>query len=88
LAWIEIKNSPQNAFMKQHRSVFVHQLSIVDGQKRRGYGSHLMKHVYDIAKSKNIDLVELDYWADNEHAKNFYNKQGFIGYREFVYKKL
>lgn len=87
-AWIELKSSPQNAFMKPHRSVFVHQISIIDGQKRRGYGSHLMNHIYDIARSNDMDLVELDYWLDNEQASNFYNKQGFVEYRKFVYKKL
>jgi len=87
-AWIELRNDPQNAFKKQHKSVVVHQISIVEAQKRQGYGAHLMNHIYDIAKSEGIDLVELDYWADNEHAKNFYKKQGFSVYRKFVYKKL
>lgn len=87
-AWIEMKTYPQNAFSKQRRTVFVHQLSIVEQQKRRGYGSHLMNYIYELARNEGIDIIELDYWAKNEHAKNFYDKQDFLGYREFVYKKL
>lgn len=87
-AWIEIKDYPENAFRKQRKSIFVHNISIVEGQKRQGYGSHLMNHIYDLARRKGISLIELDYWANNEHAKNFHNKQGFLNYREMVFKQL
>jgi diamine N-acetyltransferase len=87
-AWIEIRNYPETSFKKAYRSIYVHQISIGVGYKRQGYGSQLMSHIYHIAKSESIDLVKLDYWANNEHAKSFYNEQGFSGYREFVYKKL
>ncbi|NIK76382.1 ribosomal protein S18 acetylase RimI-like enzyme [Paenibacillus castaneae] len=87
-AWIEIKNYSQGAFVKQRKSLFVHQISIVENQKRKGYGSFLMNYIYDFAKSEGIEMIELDYWTDNEHAKNFYDKQGFAAFREYVYKKI
>jgi diamine N-acetyltransferase len=87
-AWIEIRNYPKTAFKKAYKSIYVHQISVGVEYKNQGYGSQLMSHIYRIAESEGIDLVELDYWANNEHAKNFYNKQGFSSYREFVYKKL
>ena len=87
-AWVEIKNYSQTAFKKPYKSVFVHQISIIEDQTSRGYGSHLMNHIYDIAKSEGIDLVELDYWVNNERAKNFYKKQGFISKRASVYKRI
>jgi len=87
-AWIELKSYPPNALSKERKSVFVHQIGIVEERNRKGYGSQLMNYIYDFAKSHGMDLVELDYWVNNEQAKNFYNKQGFRGYREFVYKKL
>jgi ribosomal protein S18 acetylase RimI-like enzyme len=87
-AWIEMKNYSQGAFVKQRKSVFVHQLSIAEKHKRKGYGTHLMEHIYDRALAEGIDMIELDYWAKNEHAKNFYDKQGFLGYREYAYKKI
>ncbi|GMA64177.1 GNAT family N-acetyltransferase [Alicyclobacillus fastidiosus] len=87
-AWVELRNYPQNAFTKARQALFVHQISIVNDQKRRGYGTALMNHIYDIAREQSIETVELDYWANNEVAKNFYKKQGFSGYREFVYKRV
>ncbi|MEK5056867.1 GNAT family N-acetyltransferase [Paenibacillus sp. FSL H7-0326] len=87
-ACIEIIEYPEDTITKERRSVLVHDLSIIEGQKRRGYGSHLMNHIYEIARSKEIDLIELSYFANNEHASNFYNKQGFVDYRKIAYKKL
>ncbi|WAH37577.1 GNAT family N-acetyltransferase [Alicyclobacillus dauci] len=87
-AWIEVRTYPDNAFRKEYRSVYVHQISIVENQKRRGHGSYLMEHIYDIAKREGIHRVELDYWARNEAAKAFYEKHGFVSYRDFVHKEL
>ncbi|TYP73296.1 GNAT family N-acetyltransferase [Paenibacillus methanolicus] len=87
-AWIEIKTYSQGAFIKQRKSVFVHQLSIAEKRKRSGCGSHLMNYIYDLAKAEEIDTIELDYWANNESAKRFYDKQGFTGFRAYVYKKI
>ncbi|MFD4932439.1 hypothetical protein ACFWMS_26855 [Peribacillus butanolivorans] len=47
-----------------------------------------MEEVYKIAKRNDIDLIELDYWFENDDAKEFYKKHHFIKYREFVYKQL
>lgn len=87
-AWIEMRNYPENAFRKPYKSVFVHQISLVENERKKGYGTKLMDHIYGIAKSQKIDLVELDYWLHNGAAKDFYKKQGFTEWREFVYKHL
>jgi diamine N-acetyltransferase len=87
-AWIEIRKYPENAFKKSYKSVYVHQISIAETQRKKGYGSKLMEEIYEIAKNKGIDLVELDYWFENNIAKDFYQKHGFKKYREFVYKEL
>ncbi|MFE4243850.1 GNAT family N-acetyltransferase [Peribacillus butanolivorans] len=86
--WIEIRNYPENVFKNGYNSVYVHQISIVENQKKKGYGTRLMEEVYKIAKRNDIDLIELDYWFENDDAKEFYKKHHFIKYREFVYKQL
>jgi diamine N-acetyltransferase len=60
----------------------------VESQRKKGYGSRLMEEIYKIAKNNGIDLIELDYWFENNIAKDFYKKHGFTEYRGFVYKKL
>ncbi|MFE3976716.1 MULTISPECIES: GNAT family N-acetyltransferase [unclassified Peribacillus] len=87
-AWIEIREYPENAFKKGYKSVYVHQISIVETKRNKGYGSRLMECIYEMANDRGIDLIELDYWFENSVAKDFYKKQNFIKYREFVYKEL
>lgn len=87
-AWIEIRQYPENAFTKSYQSVFVHNFSINSMKRNQGYGSQLMDEIYQIAKSNGIDLIQLDYWYENTIAKDFYQKQGFQVYRQFVYKDL
>ncbi|WP_078552080.1 GNAT family N-acetyltransferase [Bacillus alkalicellulosilyticus] len=87
-AWIEDKIHSGNVFKKEYRSIYVHQLSIVQTQREKGYGTLLMNYIYNLAQEKGIDLIELDYWVDNHTAKEFYEKHEFVKYREFVYKQL
>lgn len=87
-AWIEIKEYQENAFMKAYKSIFVHQLSISTEHRNKGLGVQLMDKINEVAKENDIRKIELDYWTDNEAAQRFYEKTGFKGYREFVYKHL
>ncbi|WP_285766094.1 GNAT family N-acetyltransferase [Peribacillus sp. SI8-4] len=87
-AWIELREYPDTPFKKGYDSVYLHQISIGDAKRNKGYGCSLMKKVEEIASEKGVDVLELDYWSANLAAKEFYQKQGFKRYREFVYKKL
>ncbi|MDQ0218779.1 GNAT family N-acetyltransferase [Peribacillus cavernae] len=87
-AWLEIRNYPGHVFKKEYKSVYVNQISITETARKKGFGSKLMEEVYKIAKNKHIDLIELDYWSNNNVAKDFYKKLGFKIYREFVYKEV
>jgi diamine N-acetyltransferase len=86
--FVEIKIQTESIFKKEKRSVYVHHLSVVGDQKRKGYGSELLNAIYNLARSNNIELVELDFWDDNDIAKNFYEKHGFNQRRSFVTKKI
>ncbi|MBS4196607.1 GNAT family N-acetyltransferase [Lederbergia citri] len=85
-AWVEIRKYPENVFKKGYKSVYVHQLNVL--RTNQGLGSVLMDKIYEIAKEQKIKLVELDYWANNQAAERFYQKQGFTKYREILYKEL
>lgn len=87
-AWIEFKDYPESAFKKPYKSVYVHQISISENHKNMGYGSKLIDEISAFAKTKGINKIELDYWLDNEDAKNFYKKKNFVIYREVVYKNI
>ena len=87
-AWVELREYQENVFLNSYKSVFVHQLSISKEHQDKGLGSQLMNKIYELAISHGIQKIELDYWVDNKAAKNFYRKNGFKGYREFIYKDL
>ena len=87
-AWIEFRNYPESIFKKAYKTVYVHQISISQNQRKKGYGSKFMDEITDIAKENGINKIELDYWFDNEIAKKFYKKKGYVKYREFVYKDI
>ncbi|MFS0616150.1 hypothetical protein [Priestia megaterium] len=47
-----------------------------------------MKEIYSIARTNDINIIELDYWNDNTIAESFYEKEGFVTYRKMAYKEL
>ncbi|MBB5172270.1 GNAT family N-acetyltransferase [Texcoconibacillus texcoconensis] len=87
-AWIEFKYYPENTFMKGYRAVQVHQISISEEEKGKGYGSKLMKEIEQLAQKRNVDVIELDYWYGNDDASKFYEKHGFRNCRDFMMKDL
>ncbi|MGG5758521.1 GNAT family N-acetyltransferase [Bacillus toyonensis] len=56
--------------------------------KGKGYRSMLMDKIMEIAKANGINKIVLDYWFNNEIARNFYKKNDFVKNREFVYKDI
>ena len=59
--------------------------------RKRGIGSKLLHHFFDIAKMKKVNYIELGSWKSFK-AKPFYLKMGFKvdsihqGYYDFIYK--
>jgi diamine N-acetyltransferase len=87
-AWLEIKQYSKTVFKKTYKSIYVHQINIAEPYKNKGFGSSLMKEIYSIARTNNINTIELDYWNDNTIAESFYEKEGFVTYRKMAYKEL
>ncbi|APH04793.1 GNAT family N-acetyltransferase [Bacillus weihaiensis] len=86
--WIEIRDFPENAFKMGYQSIYLHQISLIEAERKKGYGTLIMKYIEDLAKKLEIDLIELDYWVDNKVAECFYEKNHFVKYREFVHKRI
>lgn len=86
--WIEIKEYQENPFRKAYKSLYIHQLNVIKSYHNQGLGQQLMNKAYEIAIQKQIKKIEVDYWVNNEMAKNFYSKNGYIAYKEYRYKDL
>ncbi|KHE71873.1 GNAT family N-acetyltransferase [Halobacillus sp. BBL2006] len=85
-AWVEIRAYPENPFKKSYTSIYVHQISVEERYRNIGCGQRLMKAVEGLAETHQATEIELDYWIDNLEAKQFYEKNGFVKYRECVHK--
>lgn len=84
----EVLQKPSTPFKKGYKSLYVHQISVLESEQGKGYGFALMDRVQQIAEKEKVDYIELDYWVGNTHAKHFYNKLGFEVVREYVRKDL
>lgn len=87
-AWIEMKHSLETPFKKAFRTVYVHQINIVEEKQNRGYGSFIIHKIASFARDQQMNRIELDYWTDNRIAKNFYEKLGFKQFREHVFMEI
>ncbi|MFC0189551.1 GNAT family N-acetyltransferase [Fictibacillus aquaticus] len=87
-AWIEIKHFPENAFKHAYDMLMIHQISINSTKRNMGYGTRMLEHIDELARERGINKVELDYWNDNTKAKRFYEKNGFVIYREYVFREV
>lgn len=86
--WLEIKEYPENAFLKSYRSLYVHHMGVVKSYRNRGIGRYLMEWINSFAKENGIQIIQLDYWSDNEIANRFYMKNGFKSYRNYLFKEV
>ncbi|MGI8313946.1 N-acetyltransferase family protein [Halobacillus mangrovi] len=87
-SWVEIRKHSENPFKKAYTSIYVHQISVEESYRKKGCGQKLMKAVERLAETHGASEIELDYWIDNKEAKRFYEKNGFVLFRECVHKHL
>jgi ribosomal protein S18 acetylase RimI-like enzyme len=87
-AWLEIKKYTENEIRMPYTSVYLHHLSIIEAERNKGFGGKLMEKITEIAIINNIRKIELDYWIKNDVSKEFFSKNGYKKYREFVFKEI
>ncbi|MGN1399980.1 MAG: GNAT family N-acetyltransferase [Bacillus sp. (in: firmicutes)] len=87
-AMLEKKEYPDTIFKKPYRSLYIHQISVSDRYKNKGYGTKLLEKACYLAKEEGIDKVELDYWLGNKEAEEFYFRKQFKPYRQVVMREL
>lgn len=76
-----------NPYMKERSCLHVEEFCVDESHRRCGIGQALMKAVREIAKAENLPRIELDTWAFNEGAKQFYEAAGFSTFRYFMEMK-
>jgi len=82
LFWI--RNYKENPFRKSYRAIHIDQICVNTEFQNISIGSSLMKSIEDFAYKNKIHQLELNFWEDNIHAKNFYDKYGFKKMTHFI----
>lgn len=86
-AYAEIVRRPETPFHYAHDLVHLHHISVRPGQRRSGVGRALIGAVRAAAEAEGIDLLTLDVWSFNEHARAFFCREGFAPYIERMWSR-
>ena len=76
-----------NPYMQERRYLHVEEFCVDEHHRRGGIGRALMEAVRQLAKTENLPRIELDVWAFNKGAKQFYEAAGFSTFRYFMEMK-
>jgi ribosomal protein S18 acetylase RimI-like enzyme len=81
---LKIFKREPNAWTRGFRRLLVDQLSVEPASRRRGVGTRLMEAAYEFARENEINEITLEYWANNDEAREFYQAIGFVPLTEKV----
>ncbi len=64
--------------MNAFNSIEIKRIYVLKEFHSKKIGSALMKHALDVATEKGYEKIWLGVWENNQKAKSFYNKWGYI----------
>ena len=68
---------PENAYTHVQKLMIVDQISVRPAYHNKGYGHRLMQAVREVAAEQGIQRIQLDTYAFNANAQQFYANLGF-----------
>lgn len=60
----------------------IQRIYIKQSFQKQGFGEKLLNKAFSTAKQMNKKQIWLGVWSENEQARKFYMKQGFVDYAE------
>jgi ribosomal protein S18 acetylase RimI-like enzyme len=73
---VEIVRRPETARQFAHELIYIHEISVRAGARRKGIGRALLDAAKTHGHSLGISLLALDIWSFNEGALRFFQKNG------------
>lgn len=86
--WLDEQDVKETVYRYGYTRLFISHIAVMPAYQNKGLSKKLLEFAEVYAKEKNIDYVELHYWAQNTIAKETYRKNGFVVYNEIAQKKL
>ena len=87
-ALINYVDRPASPYMNARCYLHVEEFCVDESCHRQGVGRKLMEAIRKDAAENNCPRIELDVWAFNEGARQFYESVGFTTYRYFMEMKI
>lgn len=86
--WLDEQTMKETVYRYGYTRLFISHITVMPEYQNQGLSKELLQFAEDFAREKNIEFVELHYWADNTIAKETYRKNGFTVYNEIAQKNL
>lgn len=86
--WLEEQDMKETVYRYSYTRLYISHIAVLPNYQNQGLSKEMLRFSDDYARGKNIHLVELHYWTNNDIAKETYRKNGFVIYNEIAQKKL
>ena len=84
----EIVRRPETARQFAHELIYIHEISVRPGTRRKGVGRSLLDAAKAHGRSLGISMVALDTWSFNEGALGFFHSNGFVPFNVRLWHKV
>ncbi len=72
-----VVNRTENAFHQPDTYIYIQQIGVDDAARRQGAGTALIAFIRDRARSLGLTTMQVDHWAFNTRARDFFEACGF-----------
>jgi ribosomal protein S18 acetylase RimI-like enzyme len=67
----------ENEFNRADSHLYIYQIGVDDDARRQGVGAALITFIRDLARALGLAAVQVDHWAFNARARDFFEACGF-----------
>jgi diamine N-acetyltransferase len=73
----EVVNRAENEFSPSEFYFYIYQIGVDDDARRQGAGTALITFIQDRARALGLTALQVDHWAFNARARDFFEACGF-----------
>jgi diamine N-acetyltransferase len=85
---VEVIRRPESSLTYATERLQIHHISVDDTCQGIGVGRALIDAAKDLARDEGISHIELDVWSFNDHARHFFERQGFEVYNQRLWQDI
>lgn len=83
-----VVNRVENEFSPGEFYLYIYQIGVDDDARRRGAGTALVTFIQDRARTLGLTALQVDHWAFNTRARDFFMACGFSPIRVMMRQAL